>query len=169
MQNFIKTTQFHCFNAKPQLNSGLFETGPKFIQNRSQIDLNLVQSWLITFTNFRKSGLSLMFSRKPDIEREVWEIQVLLWPFHTVLQTSHESCAGSEQLFRELFCFRAILKKLKDLLQTYKFSSLRLVPFLVELLELCSAFCTIKIKAFEVSEFAYFIFFWRLCHSLLCK
>lgn len=48
-------------------------------------------------------------------------------------------------------------------------SSLMLFPFLVELLLFCSAFCTIKIKAFEVSEFAYFIFFQRLCHSLLCK
>lgn len=34
-------------------------------------------------------------------------------------------------------------------------------PFLVELFLFCSAFYTIKMKAFEVSEFAYFIIFFR--------
>lgn len=38
-------------------------------------------------------------------------------------------------------------------------SSLMLFPFLVELLLFCSEFYTIKMKAFEVYEFAYFIFF----------
>lgn len=40
-------------------------------------------------------------------------------------------------------------------------SSLMLFPFLVELLLFCSAFYTIKMKAFEVFEFAYFFFFFR--------
>lgn len=53
---------------------------------------------------------------------------------------------------------RVILKRAERNDEDVSVSSLTLFPFLAELLLFCSAFCTIKIKAFEVSEFAYFIF-----------
>lgn len=94
----------------------------------------------------------------------------VLWTFHAAQQTCQENWIDSEELvvWRTLV-FESNSERAERNEANISVSSLMLFPFLVELLLFCSAFYTIKMKAFEVSEFAYFIFFQRLCHSLLCK
>lgn len=140
----------------------------KMTRSWSQILLNVIQNWIIVFRNFSKLRQNSVVAIKPKL-REYCEVLIsfcghFLQFSKPILRTA--PVQGNWE-FREL-CLGLILKELKAMMEMYQFP-LMLFPFLVELLLFCSAFCTIKIKAFEVSEFAYFIFFQRLCHSLLWK